>query len=125
VPLRQSFVQRTGRGYSRFLILLRVLILLVCVSSYYYTTSQAHPDRGGDPEEFVELQHAYTLISGMGGGSRSDRGQERMLAIENHHAGWDVGEKPTDCIDLEIRDHRKMFEAWLEGEEAGVYGRRV
>jgi hypothetical protein len=48
-----------------------------------------------------------------------------MLAIENHHAGWDVGEKPTDYIDLEIRDHRKLFEAWLEGEEAGVYGRRV
>ena len=99
------------------------VLILMCVSSYYYTTSQAHPDRGGDLEEFVELQHAYALITGTGGGSRSVGGQGRMLAIENHHAGWNVGENPTECIDLKIRDHRKLFEAWLEGEEAGVCGR--
>ena len=106
-------------------------------AAYRRLALKVHPDRGGSSAAFLTLQRAYKVLmraldwaegggttdgeggGGPGGGGGGPSGEAGMAALPGAAGrGQELLTGPR--IDLELREHRALVEAWFEREGADL-----
>ena len=100
-----------------------------CRAAYRKKALKLHPDRGGSSAEFLQLHRAYHQLLGdapdadaaalakAAAGGGGDEGAEGGGASGRLALRADV-----DRIDLELREHRTLVEAWFAPDPHPVRG---
>jgi len=77
---------------------------------------KAHPDRGGSPAAFLRLQRAYQRLT-----AETEPSVDAPATAPNAPLrGQSVSLLTGPRVDLELREHRALVEAWFEREGANL-----
>jgi hypothetical protein len=77
---------------------------------------KAHPDRGGSPAAFLRLQRAYQRLT-----AETEPSVDAPATAPNAPLrGQSVSLLTGPRVDLELREHRALVEAWFEREGADL-----
>ena len=91
-------------------------------AAYRKRALETHPDRGGSPGAFLQVQHAYQRLTEALNpmptpSSQRQQQQQHDGSLENDH--HERRAALTQRVDVELREHRALVEEWFarDGED--------
>ena len=83
-------------------------------AAYRRRALETHPDRGGTPGLFLQVQHAYRRLCEENEGSTSSPAKSGARLSGGGESSSAAALLPAPRVDEELREHRALVEAWFE-----------
>ena len=96
-------------------------------AAYRKRALETHPDRGGSPGAFLQVQHAYQRLTEAlnpmptPSSQRQQQQQQHDGSLENDH--HERRAALTQRVDVELREHRALVEEWFARDGEDLLGR--